>query len=250
MGTVPHEVARCLGPRDRDGSEFKGEVGEANGLLAVVVWVRVEDGGGVAAAEEVDVRVDAAGEGLRQPVQHDRVEDVLLAGRRVRPLDVLFADPAQQRERAGRQRQPDRPALGAVFLGVRVARRAELDQALQVLRLLGRHVGGVDALRLRGHEAEVQVDGLARLVPHGHDAREEAADVAAVRDVPAAAEAQPDHELVHHVRHVFVVPFLLDGRPVLFSQSLSRTSHNSRLRVRAAPDASLEGTSTYPPEKV
>ena len=93
MPSVPDHVPARLRPRHRDRPEFHGEVAVAHGFLAVVVGVLVEDGGGVAAPEEVDVGVDCAGEGLGEPVEGDGVEDGFGGGRGVGPGLEFLADP-------------------------------------------------------------------------------------------------------------------------------------------------------------
>ena len=93
MPAVPDQIPARPRPGDRDRAQFHGEIAVAHGFLAVVVCVLVEDGGGVAAAEEVDVGVDGAGEGLGEPVEGDGVEDGFGGWGGVGPGLEFLADP-------------------------------------------------------------------------------------------------------------------------------------------------------------
>ena len=93
---------------------------------------------------------------------------------------------------------------------IRRARAHELRRAreLPALQHIERVVG--DARRFLGNDVEVEERAAAVVVRDRLHARDERADVAALRDVPA--EPEIDHELVQHARGVQARPVLVERR--------------------------------------
>lgn len=118
MRSMPDQISRCLCPCNWDRAQLHGEIGKAHRFLAVEFWVFVEDGRVVSFAEvlifwsveagpflptqvrgkrrstNLNVRINAAWDGLCQPVQRHGVDDLFERRCDVGPFNELFANPA------------------------------------------------------------------------------------------------------------------------------------------------------------
>ena len=146
--------------------------------------------------KELTVHIQRARERLGEPVQRHRFQDGVEGRVLIRPVQELLADPREERERAGRQGEADRARPRALCQDVRHARLAELVAPRQSLLLQRVGDGGRVEVAGRGDDDQVEVDALAGRVVCGEEAADEAAEVAALRDV-AGAESETCHEVVH-----------------------------------------------------
>lgn len=100
MSSVPYEVTSRLHPRHWDRGKVLGKVRVSHRHVQKVLWGCVNVRWGLPV---ISVGEYAAGKCLREPVQGDSVKDLFHRRACAAPLEVLLANPGQQRQRAGRQ---------------------------------------------------------------------------------------------------------------------------------------------------
>ena len=161
---------------------------------------------------ELAVGVDAAGEGLGEPVQGDGVENVVGGGPRVgvAPAEEFVPDPGELGDGGGGENEADSCGSAAVEVSVCGAVGGEGVEALHALRLDLAGAGRRCALWM-SHQAEIKVDGFAGLVERQWAAGV-GADVTSLRDIAFDGRlfgAEAHHELVDDASDAFGIEVLV-----------------------------------------
>ncbi len=208
----PHHVPRRRHPLHRYRRKLHREVAVSQRLLDMVLGVSMHDVVDLVLGVELAVGVDAAGEGLGEPVQGDGVENVVGGGPRagVGPAEELVADPGELGDWGGGENEANGCGAAAVEVSVCGTVGGEGVEALDALGFDLAGAGRGCALGM-SHQAEVKVDGFAGLVER-QGAAGVGADVASLRDIAVDGRlfgAEADHELVDDASDAFGIEVLV-----------------------------------------
>ncbi len=165
MRLRPDHISRRRHPLDRNRRKLHREIAVSERLLNVVLGVTMHDVVDFIRGVELAVGVDAAGEGLGEPVQGDGVENVVGGGPRlgVGPAEEFVADPGELGDWGGGENEADCCGAAAVEVSVCGTVGGEGVEALDAFCFdLGG--AGCGCAFWMPHQAEVDVDGFAGFV--------------------------------------------------------------------------------------
>ena len=199
MRLGPDHIACRRDPLHRNRRKLHREIAVSKRLLDVILGITVYDVVDFIRGVELAVGIDAAGEGLSEPVQCDGVKDIVDRGPRVwvGPAEEFVPDPSELGDRGGGENEADCGGTAAVEVSICGTVGGEGVEALDALFL---DLGGAGwgCAFWMPHQAEVDVNGFAGFV-EGQWAASVRADVTSLRDVAVDGRrfgAEADHELV------------------------------------------------------